>query len=106
MPDREEIANCAGWLEAEVKLLEPKLVIPVGKLAIGQMMEVDKLKDVIGRKFKLNLHGVHSDVIPLPHPSGASTWHRMEPGRTLLRKALKLIKAHRAWAKLARRRAT
>lgn len=101
VPDREEIENCASWLEAEVKLLEPELVIPVGKLAIGQMMDVDKLKDVIGRKFKLDLHGVRTDMIPLPHPSGASTWHRMEPGRTLLGKALKLIEAHRAWVQLA-----
>lgn len=97
VPDREEIANCTGWLEAEVTLLEPELVIPVGKLAIGQVMEVDKLKDVIGRAFELVVHGVRTDVIPLPHPSGASTWHRMEPGRTLLRKALKRIQRHHAW---------
>ena len=102
VPDREEIEKCAGWLEAEVKLLEPALVLPVGKLAIGEMMELDKLKDVVGRKFELALHGVRVDVIPLPHPSGASTWHRMEPGRTLLRKALSLVKAHYAWAELTR----
>jgi uracil-DNA glycosylase len=105
VPDREEIANCVGWLEAEVKLLEPKLVIPVGKLAIGQVMQVDKLKDVIGRKFVLDVHGERADVIPLPHPSGASTWHRMEPGLTLLQKALKLIQAHRAWDELTGERA-
>ena len=102
VPDHEEVANCAGWLEAEVKLLEPELVIPVGKLAIGQMMQFNKLKDVVGRKFELTMHGVRADMIPLPHPSGASTWPRMEPGRTLLRKALRLIKAHRAWAEMAK----
>jgi uracil-DNA glycosylase len=103
VPDREEIANCAGWLEAEVKLLEPELVIPVGKLAISQMMPVDKLKDVIGQKFECELHGVRVDLIPLPHPSGASTWHRMEPGRTLLQAALKRIRRHSAWAALLKR---
>ena len=37
------------------------------------------------------------DVIPLPHPSGASTWHRTEPGKTLLHDALQQIAAHPAW---------
>jgi uracil-DNA glycosylase len=36
-------------------------------------------------------------VIALPHPSGASTWHRTEPGKTLLAQALAKIGAHRAW---------
>ena len=36
------------------------------------------------------------DVICLPHPSGASTWHRMEPGIGLLNKALKLVAKHPA----------
>lgn len=106
VPDREEIANCAGWLQAEVSLLEPELVIPVGKLAIAQLMTVDKLKDVVGELFELDVHGVRTDVIPLPHPSGASTWHRMEPGRTLLRKALKRVQAHRAWSVLVGQRAS
>jgi uracil-DNA glycosylase len=100
VPEREEIENCAGWLEAEVTLLEPELVIPVGKLAIAQLMAVDKLRDVVGNAFEIAIHGVRTDVIPLPHPSGASTWHRMEPGRSLLRKALKRIRSHRAWVQL------
>ena len=36
-------------------------------------------------------------VIPLPHPSGASTWFKMEPGKTLLPQALELIANHPAW---------
>jgi uracil-DNA glycosylase len=34
---------------------------------------------------------VKLDLIALPHPSGASTWHRTEPGKTLLRRALGLL---------------
>ncbi len=97
VPDRDEIANCAPWLTSEIALLEPELVIPVGKLAISQLMEVDKLKDVVGQRFELDVHGFVSDVVPLPHPSGASTWHRMEPGKTLLSGALALIERHPTW---------
>lgn len=102
VPDAEEIDNCSGWLQTEVEILRPELVIPVGKLAISRWMAVDKLKDVVGKSFSLRVHGVPADVIPLPHPSGASTWHRMEPGKTLLGQALRLIQKHRAWAELAR----
>jgi len=37
------------------------------------------------------------DIIPLPHPSGASTWPRTEPGKSLLSHALNIIKEHPAW---------
>lgn len=104
VPHPEEIENCASWLEAEVRLLRPELVLPVGKLAISRLMPVDKLKDVVGRKFEVDVHGVQADAIPLPHPSGASTWHRTEPGRTLLAKALAIIRAHRVWRELMTQR--
>jgi len=97
VPDAEEIENCSVWVSNEIKLLSPSLIIPVGKLAIAQYMEVNKLVDVIGKKTKVTIAGKQVDMIPLPHPSGASTWHRMEPGKTLLNKALKQIKKHPAW---------
>src|SRR6188768_1221722 len=34
VPSRDEIANCSNWLDKEIELLRPELVIPVGKLAI------------------------------------------------------------------------
>jgi uracil-DNA glycosylase len=98
VPGPEEIAHCGKHLAAEVKVLQPRLVIPVGKLAIAQMLpEAKQLVDVIGKKHRVTFHGVELDVVPLPHPSGASTWHRTEPGKTLLARALKTLGAHEAW---------
>lgn len=102
VPSREEIARCAPWLDAEIALLEPELVIPVGKLAISRLMDADKLRDVVGQRFQRDVRGLETDVIPLPHPSGASTWHRTEPGRTLLTRALARVEAHPAWRRLLR----
>ncbi len=96
VPAPEEIANCATWLEREFGLLRPALVLPVGKLAIAQFMEPAPLNDVIGKKFPIVYRGHAIDCIPLPHPSGASPWHRMEPGKTLLHRALRLIAQHEA----------
>ena len=100
VPDKTEIETCSQWLNKEIELLQPKLVIPVGKLAIAQYLTVNKLVDVIGKKFELTMNGVDVEMIPLPHPSGASTWHRMSPGKELLAQALDLLAQHESWRKL------
>lgn len=97
VPNQEEINNCAEWLGKEIQLLKPQLILPVGKLAIAQIMPVKKLDAVVGETHRLGFHDHMADIIPLPHPSGASTWHRTEPGKGLLNKALRLIKQHPAW---------
>jgi len=96
VPGEDEIANCARWLAAEFELLQPRLVLPVGKLAITQFLPPAPLNDIIGKKFRIEYRGHAADCIPLPHPSGASPWHRMEPGKTLLRQALGLVAEHPA----------
>ncbi len=103
VPDAQEILNCSSWLEAEIALLRPALVLPIGKLAIQQFVAFDKLTDVIGKKLPVTYHGHTFDIVPLPHPSGASPWHRMEPGKTLLDQALQLIVRHPAWPGSAQR---
>ena len=97
VPSKTEISQCSPWLQREVELLKPDLVILIGKLAISQFIPVKKLNEVIGTVHKAEIFGHHTDMIPLPHPSGASTWHRMEPGKTLLQQALQQIEQHPAW---------
>ena len=96
VPTRQEIANCSGWLEAEFQILRPDLVIPVGKLAIEQFITCPSLAEVIGKQMRIRFAGHQTDLIPLPHPSGASPWPRMEPGKLLLHDALRLIARHPA----------
>jgi len=94
VPSDEEIQNCASWLEKEIEILEPKLIVPVGKLAISRFLPVERLDLLVGQKFTTTLNRRLVDIIPLPHPSGASPWHRMEPGKTFLGRALRLITSH------------
>jgi uracil-DNA glycosylase len=103
VPDQEEIANCAPWLDREIQLLQPDLVVPVGKLAISQFVQAEKLSDVIGHVIRQQRNGEEFDLIAMPHPSGASTWHRTEPGKTLLRQALALLGEHPALLAIAAR---
>ncbi len=98
VPDPDEIERCSHWMNREFELLRPALVIPVGKLAIGRFLEPAPLQDIVGKSFRIRLAGREADCIPLPHPSGASPWHRMEPGKTLLGLGLRLIASHPAVA--------
>lgn len=100
VPDEKEIENCSHWLQREISILKPELIIPVGKLAIQQFLPVTTLNTVIGKKLSATMGENTFDLIPLPHPSGASTWHRMEPGKSLLKKSLKAIQRHSAFQSL------
>jgi uracil-DNA glycosylase len=100
VPAPDEIQNCAPWLDEEIAILKPRLIIPVGRLAIARFIECAKLENVIGRTFRVRRAGRDVDLIPLPHPSGASPWHKVLPGKALLAKALRQIARHDAMKNL------
>jgi uracil-DNA glycosylase len=85
-PPPAAIANCAHWLEAELRLLEPMVLIPVGQMAIESFLGPGRLEDRVGRRF-----GTRPVVVPLPHPSGQSRWLNDPANRKLLASALGLI---------------
>jgi uracil-DNA glycosylase len=98
-PDRDEIERCGRFLGAEVQALQPGLILPVGGVAIEQVLgHKGPLSSVVGEPRRVRYRGLETDVICLPHPSGASTWHRVEPGVTLLARALARVAKHPAWA--------
>ena len=99
-PDADEVERCGRFLAREVAALKPELVLAVGTLAIttvlGERVKGLKLDEIIGDVVPATWHGHTTDVIALPHPSGASPWHKIEPGKTLLRHALALVARHPA----------
>lgn len=102
-PNAVEIATCGRFLAQEVEILRPDLIIPVGTLATFQVLgRKAPLVETIGHVFAADWHGHAADAIPLPHPSGASPWHKLEPGKTLLSQALALIAQHPAVVKAFR----
>jgi uracil-DNA glycosylase len=99
-PDGDEIERCGAFLRREVAILKPELVLAVGTLAIGEVLgdraRGKKLDVLVGPVFRAAWHGHTMDVIALPHPSGASPWHKLEPGKSLLAKALDGVRKHPA----------
>ena len=91
VPTKQEQAQCADWLEAELRIIRPKLLIPVGRLAIERFLPPLPLDQLIGTKRTVMHAGGLSTVIPLPHPSGASSWFYQDDNKDLLEKAIQLI---------------
>jgi uracil-DNA glycosylase len=90
-PPPAGIANCAHWLDSELRLLRPKVLILVGQLAIARFLGPGSLEDRVGKKF-----GDKPVTIPLPHPSGQSRWLNDHANRERLAIALALISEQRA----------
>jgi len=85
-PPPRGIANCAHWLDAELAMLRPRIIIPVGQLAIARFLGAGSLEDRVGHSF-----GTKPVVIPLPHPSGQSRWLNDVANRERLTRALALL---------------
>jgi len=71
--------------------MRPTLVIPVGRLAIDRFLGARPLTDVVGSAHDITYAGGQATAIPLPHPSGASSWVHMPGNRLLLERALDLV---------------
>jgi uracil-DNA glycosylase len=92
VPSPEEQALCAPWLDAELDLIRPALIIPVGRLAIDRFLPREPLDRLVGRVHASVVRGRTISVIPLPHPSGASSWVNVPANRTLLDRAIEQLR--------------
>ena len=92
VPSKDEQALCRPWLEREIALVNPKLIIPIGKIAIGLFFDTSwPLERIIGTQIECE----GRVIIPLPHPSGASTWYNTSANQARVKKAIRLIRKQR-----------
>lgn len=96
-PSPLEIAACAPFLEREIRLLRPALVLAVGSLAISCFLGPGPLAERVGRVFAADYAGHALEVLPLPHPSGRSTWINQPRNANLLAGALARLGDAPAW---------
>ena len=87
VPSPREQDLCEFWRDWELELLRPRLIVPVGGLAIKRLLAYPDLT-CIGETFEYG--GIL--VVPLPHPSGASAWPNLPGNRERLQRALDLVR--------------
>jgi uracil-DNA glycosylase len=88
-PTPREQDLCAFWRDWELELLRPGLIVPVGGLAARRLLGLKSVSEFVGRRYDYD----GAVVIPLPHPSGASSWLNLPANRALVAKAAGLIRA-------------
>jgi uracil-DNA glycosylase len=91
VPSAREQEACSTWLDTELSIIQPVLLIPVGRLAITRFLPDAPLDQLIGRSHDVAYAGRRLRVVPLPHPSGASSWIHEGDHPDLLDRALVLI---------------
>ncbi len=71
LPSPDEQALCRPWLDELIQVIEPRIILLVGSLAIRTLLgPFRSLSDVVGTGTIRD--GVR--YLPLPHPSGVSRW--------------------------------
>ena len=91
VPSPAERARCADWLDDELRIIRPSVLVPVGRLAIDRFLGAQPLDAVVGREHAIDAEWGRATAIPLPHPSGASSWIHAPGNRALLDRALALV---------------
>jgi uracil-DNA glycosylase len=91
VPSPDEQQTCGRWLDAELALIRPLLIIPVGRLAIDRFLRKQPLERVIGKEHLVEVGARQVTVVPLPHPSGASSWVHGPGHAELLNRALEIL---------------
>lgn len=87
-PTAREQELCAFWLEWELRLLRPELIVTAGGLAARRLLGLRRLDECIGASFERG----GATVVPLPHPSGVSRWLNEPSHRARLDDALALLR--------------
>ncbi|HZQ81756.1 MAG TPA: uracil-DNA glycosylase family protein [Gaiellaceae bacterium] len=87
-PAPEEQRLCALWRDNELRLLRPGLIVTVGGLAARTLLGVKSVTECVGVRYELG----GAVAIPLPHPSGASSWLNDPANRTRVTEAVGTIK--------------
>jgi uracil-DNA glycosylase len=116
VPSKSEQSLCRPYLEQEIALIQPALIIPVGGLAIKLFFSSRlRLNEIIGsgayiaeelldnraivnlapnsivHDFNANLPHSGRWFVPLPHPSGASLWPNQPENQELISRAIKIL---------------
>ena len=81
------MALCLPYLEEELRLVRPRVVLLIGTMAIETFYARGTLEGIIGTFQE------HNGMLwlPLPHPSGVSRWLNDPAHQQLLQKALEVL---------------
>jgi uracil-DNA glycosylase len=87
-PSPEEVRLCRPFLDRQIAVIDPKLILLVGKMAIDLALPGRSLDELVGMMFVAD----GRELLPLPHPSGMSRWLNAPENQRKLDAALGLLR--------------
>ena len=87
-PTPREQDLCKFWRDRELALLRPKLIVTVGGLAARRLLGLKSVTESVGRRYEYE----GAVVVPLPHPSGASSWLHLPENRARVADAVAVVR--------------
>jgi uracil-DNA glycosylase len=88
-PTRGEQQLCRPFLDREIQLVKPEVMLAIGGLAIETLSGRKlRLTEAVGQVFERE--GAY--ILPLPHPSGASLWPNRPENQARLNRALEILR--------------
>jgi len=70
-PLPEEIAAYGKYLDEIIDIIEPKVIVTLGRFSMAKFLPTARISGVHGRKFEVNWKGRNIFVVPMYHPAAA-----------------------------------
>lgn len=70
-PFPEELAAFAPYVDEEIEIINPKMIVTLGRFSMGKFLPDVLISRVHGKIFKVNWKGIERVVIPMFHPAAA-----------------------------------
>lgn len=70
-PNIEELAAYKKYLDAEIEILQPRLIVTLGRFSMNKFLPKAKISRIHGRLHKVKWDGKTNYVLPMYHPAAA-----------------------------------
>lgn len=70
-PLPEEIEAFAPYVDEEIEIINPKVIVTLGRFSMNKFLKDTKISQVHGKPRKINWNGKEVTVMPMYHPAAA-----------------------------------
>jgi DNA polymerase len=70
-PEPDELAAFAAYVDEEIEIIDPKIIVTLGRFSMGKFIPDVKISQVHGKAFRVKFMGADRLVLPMYHPAAA-----------------------------------
>ena len=70
-PLPEEVSDCLPWLEKQIEIIDPKIIVTLGRYSLNCFLPDAKISETHGQLFNIILKNKKINLFPLHHPAAA-----------------------------------